>query len=209
MLEKPFHPLVVDGVEEASDVGVEHIVHLPFHDPHVQRVQRVVAATSRAEPVAEPEEILLVNLLQDQAYSPLDDLVLQSRDPQRSLATVRFLRPCPLRRLRSVGAAVEPLVEVDQAVFESLRVRSPRYPIDARTCFVLQLVKTESQQPDVDVVQQRGEPHLLITLRYLSYAVEAGRPAFPTLRSARGLPFRIPLDRSPSLHGLRRSRRLV
>lgn len=38
-----------------------------------------------------------------------------------------------------VGAAMESLVKIDQAIFEPLRVRVPRYPVHAWACLALSL----------------------------------------------------------------------
>jgi len=54
-----------------------------------------VAAPARAKPVAEPEEVLLVDLLQDDPYGLLDDLVLQRRNADRPLPAVRERTPEP------------------------------------------------------------------------------------------------------------------
>lgn len=32
VLEEPYHPFVVDGIEETTDVGIEHPAHLPLED---------------------------------------------------------------------------------------------------------------------------------------------------------------------------------
>ena len=35
------HPCFVEIIEEALDVGIKHIVHLPFHERIGQRIQRL------------------------------------------------------------------------------------------------------------------------------------------------------------------------
>src|SRR5437764_1209306 len=47
---------------------------------------RLVLATFRSEPVAEAEEIFLINGIQHRDGRPLDDLVLQGRDRERALS---------------------------------------------------------------------------------------------------------------------------
>ena len=42
VLEELNQPVQSDGVEEALDVRIEHPVHLLPHDPHPQRVQRIM-----------------------------------------------------------------------------------------------------------------------------------------------------------------------
>jgi hypothetical protein len=81
---------VVDGVEEPTDVGVEHPVHLLRPDPDREQVQRIMLATSGPEPVREPEEVDLVDGVQHLDHRALDDLVLQRCDPERPLPPVGF-----------------------------------------------------------------------------------------------------------------------
>jgi hypothetical protein len=53
------------------------------------------------------------------------------------------------------------------------------------------------------MVQQRGEPHLLIPTGRFPHAPQAARRGVPVLCPARGRLQGVPLGRSPSLHGLR------
>ena len=76
--------------EEGRYVGVENEVHSLAANPDCQRVQRIVLATFRSEPVAEAEEIFLINGIQHRDGRPLDDLVLQGRDRERALFPVRL-----------------------------------------------------------------------------------------------------------------------
>ena len=32
VFEEPYHPIVVDGIEETTDVGIEHPAHFPLED---------------------------------------------------------------------------------------------------------------------------------------------------------------------------------
>ena len=73
------------GIEEALDVRVEHPVHPSPVYPGVQRIERIVLATPRPEPVGEAQEVFLVDRLQDKHDRLLDDLVLQAEDAKRSL----------------------------------------------------------------------------------------------------------------------------
>src|ERR1043166_5209868 len=71
-------------------------IYLLAADPNRQRIQRIVLATFWSEPVAEAEEVLLVDGIQHRDGCPLDNLVLQGRDCERALFSVR---------LRYVGSA--------------------------------------------------------------------------------------------------------
>jgi hypothetical protein len=76
MLDELHRPFVAHVVEEATDVGIEHPVHpLPL-DAHRQRVQRLMRAATRTEPVRKAPEVDLVNLVEDRHHGLLDDLVL-------------------------------------------------------------------------------------------------------------------------------------
>ena len=83
-------PLVADRIEEPGDVGVQYPVHLAPVDPDRQRIQRIMLATPRPEPVAEPEEVLLPDRVQHFDQRALDYLVLQRRNAQRPLSPVRL-----------------------------------------------------------------------------------------------------------------------
>ena len=58
MLHETDQPIVTERVEEGSNVGVENPVHLRASNRRRKRVQRIVLATLRSEPVREPEEVL-------------------------------------------------------------------------------------------------------------------------------------------------------
>src|SRR5713101_2255649 len=61
VLEKLLQPDVIEPVEKAANIRVEHPVHpLPF-DPGRQRIQRIVLAAPRPEPVGKAQEVLLVD----------------------------------------------------------------------------------------------------------------------------------------------------
>src|SRR5215472_11871497 len=69
---------------------VENEVHLPGGDSDDQGVQRIMLASLRSESVREPEEVLLVDRVQDSDSRPLDDLVLKGGNREWALPTVRF-----------------------------------------------------------------------------------------------------------------------
>src|SRR6266508_1891883 len=76
--------------EEVADIRVEHPVHLLPRDPDRQRVQRIMRAASRPEPVGEAPEIRLVHSVEHLDDGPLNDLVLQRSDAERPLPPVRL-----------------------------------------------------------------------------------------------------------------------
>ena len=90
VLHEANQPGLTDRVEERSNIGVQDVVHLGAADPDHERVQRIVLAAPRPEPVAEPKEVLLVDRVQHGGRRPLDDLVLEGGHRQRALAAIRF-----------------------------------------------------------------------------------------------------------------------
>ena len=91
-------------IEKAPNVGIENPVHFLPGDSHPERIQRIVRASPRSEPIREPKKILFVNLIEDCHHCVLDDLVLQRSDPQRTLSSIRLGNVGSLRRLRSIRA---------------------------------------------------------------------------------------------------------
>src|ERR1700730_4339316 len=90
LLDEADQPLVADRIEEPGNVGVQYPVHPRVADPDGERVQCIMRTASGAEPVREPEEILLVDRVQHLDHRTLDDLVLQCCDAERALPAVRF-----------------------------------------------------------------------------------------------------------------------
>jgi hypothetical protein len=90
VLDEPDQPVMADRVEERPEVGVEDPVDPLPGDPGGERVQRVVLTTPGPEPVAEAEELRLIDRGEDGHHRGLDDLVLQRRDAERPLSAVRL-----------------------------------------------------------------------------------------------------------------------
>ena len=59
-------------------------------ESHTQRIQRLVRAAPRPEPIREAFEVDLVNLVENRHHGLLNDFVLQCRDAQRTLLPVSF-----------------------------------------------------------------------------------------------------------------------
>ena len=51
VLDKTDQPIMADRVEEAPDIGVQYVVHLPAVDPDTECVKRIVRAAPRPEPI--------------------------------------------------------------------------------------------------------------------------------------------------------------
>ena len=85
VLEKPHQTAVVDGIEETTDICIEHPVHFLPQDPGRQRIQRMVRAARRPEAIGETQEILFIDRVQNLDDCSLNNLVLQRCNPKRSL----------------------------------------------------------------------------------------------------------------------------
>ena len=64
VLDERHQPPVVDGIEEATDVHIEHPVHVLRQQSRVERIQRVMLTASWPEPVREAEEVGFVDGVQ-------------------------------------------------------------------------------------------------------------------------------------------------
>jgi len=127
-LDELDQPIVTDRIEEPRDIGVQYPVHLSLVDPDRQRIQRIVLATPRPEPVAEPQEIFLPDRIQHFHQRALDNLVLQRRYAQRTLSAIRLRDINPSRWLRPVSTPVDTAVQVYEFVLEALAVCRPGHP---------------------------------------------------------------------------------
>src|SRR5437868_5789291 len=101
-------------IEKATNVGIENPVHFLPHDPHPQRVQRLMLASPSAETIGEPQKILFVNLIEDRHYGLLNDLILQGCDAQGTLPSVGFRNVGSLGRLRSIRPSMDSAMQVYQ-----------------------------------------------------------------------------------------------
>ena len=81
MLQKLQQPLVVDVVKEAADVRIQYPIHFLRLDAHAQGIQGAVTASSGTIAVTETLKVLFVDAFENRPYGPLDDFVLQCRDP--------------------------------------------------------------------------------------------------------------------------------
>jgi hypothetical protein len=81
VLSELHQPFVRNGIEKATNVGVQHPVHMPLHEPDVQGIQRIVLAAPWAEPIRETSKLRFVDGVQDRHGRPLNDLVFQNGQP--------------------------------------------------------------------------------------------------------------------------------
>ena len=76
MLQEAYQPFLADFVEERPDIGVQNEAHLLAVDPDAERVHCIMGAAARSESVTEPEEVFLIDRIQQCGHRPLDNLVL-------------------------------------------------------------------------------------------------------------------------------------
>jgi hypothetical protein len=202
VLNKPLQPLMVKAGEVVPEIQVEHPAHLPL-DPDRERVQRLMWAASGPEPVGEPEEVRLIHGVQHLDHRPLQDLVLQRRDPERPQPPVRLRYVRPPRRSCPVCAPVDTGMKIAKVRFEVLAVVLPRHAIDPRRGLGLERPVGSPQAFDVDVVQERGESCILVLLCHSAHAIQLAWRALPGSGSGARFAGRVPLGWSPSLHHLR------
>jgi len=61
---------VSNFIEKAPNVRVKNPVHLPSHDSHPERIQRIVLASPRSEPHRRtPRKVLFINLIEDRHHA--------------------------------------------------------------------------------------------------------------------------------------------
>src|ERR1700693_131483 len=102
-LDQPQHPWIshasleqlqqmpmVEIIEKATDIRIQNPVHLLPHNPRRQRVQCIMRAPSRPEPIRDTDEVLFVDRVEDRHHRLLDYFVLQGGDSQRTLPPVGF-----------------------------------------------------------------------------------------------------------------------
>jgi transposase len=172
VLHETDQPCLVDRVEEAPDIRIENVVHLPAADPDGQGIQRIMLAALWSESIREPEEILLVDCVQHRRRRPLDDLVLKGGDRERASPAIRLEYVTSPGRLRPVCSPLDPCVQSLKVALEIRLVVPPAQPVYAGRSVPLKLVERKPEQIDADMVEERGEPFLLPLPCGLSYAFQ-------------------------------------
>src|SRR5579875_473310 len=110
----------------------------------------------------------------------------------------------PPHRLGPVRSSLQPLRQVLEILLPFLAVVPPRLPVHAGRGFLLETeVGLAEHFRVIDVVQERGEPQLLVLLRCLTYPLQRAGRVGPARCAGRVLLTRVPFGQSPSLHPLR------
>src|SRR6266851_9475019 len=200
--QHPYQPSVVDGVEEGSDVEIEHPVHALRHHRLFQGGQGGVRAAPRPEAVAEPQEVRLLDLIQHLGYRALDNLVLEGGNAEGPEATVAFRDIRAAYRLGPVLAAVDPRVQVLKVALQRLLVLGHRHPVDPGARGPSLSPERPFERCDVDVMQQCCEPRLARASSRVIHTPEVRQQGLPAQCPALRLFRRDPLLPPPSLHHL-------
>src|ERR1035437_1869386 len=204
--EKLLRPASVKRPGEVADIRVQHPAHLRSLNPGRQRVQRTMRAAARPEPVGEAREIRLEHGIEHLHHSALDDLVLQRRHPQRAHPPVRFRYQHPPHRPGPVLPRLHPPEQILQVSPQVLLVLPPRQPVRARRRVPFQFREHLPQPFQRDVVQQRGEPRILLPYSNFPHTIQPTWHAWPGSASGTCFAVRVPHAHSPFLHRLRRPR---
>ena len=157
-------------IEERSDVGVQYPIDPLLPDSIRQCVQRIVLSAPGSEPIAEAQELRLVDRRQDRHHRSLDDLVFQSRDAERPLPAVRLGNVLSARGQRAVRSPMDAGMEVCEIDLQVLRIVGPCHAVDAGCGGLLQAEEPRPQHVNADVVQERRELFPSVPGNRLSYA---------------------------------------
>src|SRR6266566_749848 len=156
------HPWSMES-KKAADVHLEHPVHLLGQHSGVERIQRMMRAAPGPEAVREAEEVGLVDGIQHLDRGALEQLIFQRRHPERPLPPVGLGDVHPPYRLGPIRSTLDPVGEVAEVLLQPLAVVPPSLAVHPCSRFSLEVEVSNSQcWQRVDMVQERGEPHLPI-----------------------------------------------
>jgi hypothetical protein len=204
VLQELDQPGMADRVEERPDIGIENPADAASLDPNRERIQRVVLAAPRSKPIAEAQELRLVDRRQNHDHRRLDNFVLDRGDAERPLPAIRLRNLGPTRRQRSIRSGVDTPMEIGKIRFPIFFVHVPRHRIDARRRPPFQGEERGSKRVNGDMVQERRQLLLPVPGDRFPYTGLRLCHGCPALRPDRALQLRIPHGPAPSLHRLRR-----
>src|SRR6185437_7486296 len=185
------------------NVRVQHPVHVPPVDPGRQRVQRIMRAAPWPEPAGETPEVRLTDGAENLDDGPLGNLVFQRGNAERPLPPVRLRDVRPPARRRPVAPLLHPCVQALKVSFQVLPVGCPRHPVYPRCGLRADRPVRPPQAANGDVVQERGEPCLLIPYCHLPHTIQLTWHTWPGTASGACFAARVPLGSLPFLPRLR------
>src|SRR6266446_9388791 len=159
-----------------SHLAIRRSMRRPAHallgESDRERIQRIMLATPRSEPVREPEELFLIDRVQDFHHRLLDYLIFQRGDAERTHFPVglRYV-PSP-RRARPVCSPMHPLMEILQVGLQILSVGAPGDTVRSRSRFTPQRGVRGLQEVNCHMVEERRELLFRPLARGLPYAVQ-------------------------------------
>src|SRR5579863_2706212 len=128
--------------------------------------------SSRSEPVGESSKVFLIYCIEDRHHGVLDNLVFQRRDPQPPLLAVGFRYVDSLGRLGPVRSAVDPAMQIDESLCQPGLALFPRHAVHPGGRFPLQCEVAFPEPFDRHMVEQGGEPLLLVFPRPLAHTLQ-------------------------------------
>jgi hypothetical protein len=163
---------MIKAGEEVAEICVEHPVHLLPFDSDTERIQRMMRVAPGPEPIGEAEEVLLVDGVEHLDDCPLKDLVLDRGDAERPLPPVSLRDVHPPRWTRPIGTAVDSCEQAPEIVLQVLPVVLPRHPVHSRCSLGADRPVGRPEAVEVDMVQQRGEPCILVLPCYFTHTIQ-------------------------------------
>src|SRR5580700_5306561 len=145
--------LTLSKKDWTSQSSTQLMRRLPI--PNASAIQRLVLIALRSEPVAEPQELRLIDRRQDCHHRRLDDLVLQGSDAERPLPAIRLRNISPTRWQRSIRSCLDARTEIREVLLEAFRVLGPCHLVDAGRGELLQPEEARPQNIDGEMMQER------------------------------------------------------
>src|SRR5260370_3724087 len=99
---------------------------------------------------------------------------------------------------------MNPAVQIDKPILQPGFILLPRHAVYSGRSFTLERVEAVPEQSNTQMVEQSGEPFLLLFLCCFSHTVQSLGHALPTLRRVHVRRNDVLLRLCPSLHSLRR-----
>src|SRR5216683_1462233 len=174
---------------------------------HVHDIRERIGVTGAGigDRSADWHVLVAVDGVQHLDHGALKQLIFQRRHPERPLPPVSLGDVHPPHRLGPVRSSLDSIGEVAEGLLPLLAVVPPRLPVHARSRPSLEAEVSGAQRREVaDMVQERGELHLPIPNRTLTYPLQRTERTLPALNPGRVLLGQVPFSQSPSLHPLRR-----